>query len=101
MTRVEGNAGPPANDRDLGRALKLAWSLPSADFYATADLATAKRIGGVGGVFGRVGAGRLLALGPPPAHRRGVGGGLRGVLLGGTPVPGYRPRPVADAGVAD
>ncbi len=47
MTRVEGTAAPPANDRDLGRALKLAWSLPSADFYATADLATAKRIGGL------------------------------------------------------
>ena len=47
MTRVEGGPAPPVDDGDLGRALKLGLSLPSADFYATTDLATAKRIGGI------------------------------------------------------
>ena len=47
MTWVKGDATPAEAGTDLRRALRLAWSLPYADFYATADLKTAKRIGGI------------------------------------------------------
>src|SRR2546430_9143155 len=90
MTRVEGNAGPPANDHDLGRALKLAWSLPSADFYATADLATAKRIGGIVWLIGWVVAVVLLPVAPPTEHVGDVGWVFVAISLLGTLALVYR-----------
>jgi diguanylate cyclase (GGDEF)-like protein len=68
MTRVEGGPAPPVDDRDLGRALKLGLSLPSADFYATTDLATAKRIGGILWLIGWILVVVLLPVAPPTAH---------------------------------
>jgi diguanylate cyclase (GGDEF)-like protein len=84
MTRVEGNPGPPATDRDLGRALKLAWSLPSADFYATADLATAKRIGGLLWLIGWIFVVVLLPVAPPTEHVGDLGWVFVAVTLLGT-----------------
>jgi diguanylate cyclase (GGDEF)-like protein len=84
MTRVRGSAGPPANDRDLGRALRLAWSLPSADFYATADLATAKRIGGLLWLIGWVFVVVLLPVAPPTEHVGDIGWVFVAVTLLGT-----------------
>src|SRR3954464_1412787 len=84
MTRVEGNEGPPGPDRDIGRALRLAWSLPSADFYATADLATAKRMGGILWLIGWLAVGGLLPIAPPTEHVGDVGWVFVGVTLLGT-----------------
>jgi hypothetical protein len=84
MTRVQGSAEPPANDRDLGRSLKIAWSLPSADFYATADLATAKRMGGIVWLIGWVVVVVLLPVAPPTEHVGDVGWVFVAVTLLGT-----------------
>jgi diguanylate cyclase (GGDEF)-like protein len=73
MTRVEQNEGASDTDRDLGRALTLAWSLSSSDFYATTDLATAKRIGGIVWLIGWFVAVVLLPVAPPTEHVGDVG----------------------------
>ena len=90
MTRVEGNEGPPGPDRDIGRSLKLAWSLPSADFYATADLATAKRIGGIVWLIAWVFVVVLLPVAPPTEHVGDAGWVFVAVTLVGTLALVYR-----------
>ena len=74
MTRVDHNAGPERPDRDFRGALRLAWKLPPADHYATAaDLATAKRIGGILWLVGWFIVVVLLPVAPPTGHVGGWG----------------------------
>src|SRR5205085_458380 len=55
-------------------ALRLAWKLPPADHYATAaDLATAKRIGGILWLVGWLVVVVLLPVAPPTGHVGGWG----------------------------
>lgn len=84
MTRVEGNGEAPGTDRDLGQSLRLAWSLPSADFYATADLATAKRIGAIVWLIGWFVVVVLLPVAPPTEHVGDVGWVIVAASLLGT-----------------
>jgi diguanylate cyclase (GGDEF)-like protein len=90
MTRVEGRSRPPGPGRDLGRAVKLARALSSADFYATADLATAKLIGGIlwliAGVFVVV----VLPVVPPTEHVGDIGWVLVALTLLATLAQVYR-----------
>ncbi len=90
MTRVEGNPRPAGADRDLRRALKLAWSLPARDFYATADLKTAKRIGGILWLIGWLVVVVLLPVAPPTDHVGDAGWLFVGVALVGTLALVYR-----------
>jgi len=76
MTWVKGDAPPAEAENDLRRALRLAWSLPYADFYATADLKTAKRMGGILWLVAWVIVVLLLPVAPPTEH---VGGRRVGV----------------------
>lgn len=73
MTRVKGNGGPAEADNYLGRALKLAWSLPPADFYATADMKTAKQIGGILWLTAWLVIVLLLPVAPPTEHAGDAG----------------------------
>ena len=73
MTRVGGSQGTPGAGRDIGRALTLARRLSSADFYATADLATAKRIGGILWLIAWCFVVVVLPVAPPTEHVGDVG----------------------------
>jgi diguanylate cyclase (GGDEF)-like protein len=84
MTRVKGDAPPAEAETDLRRALRLAWSLPYADFYATADLKTAKRIGGILWLVAWVIVVLLLPVAPPTEHVGDVGWVFVAVTLLGT-----------------
>jgi diguanylate cyclase (GGDEF)-like protein len=84
MTRVKGNAVPPGTDRGLASALKVAWSLPSRDFYATGDLPTAKRIGGILWLIGWSVVVLLLPVAPPTEHVGDAGWVFVGVTLTGS-----------------
>jgi diguanylate cyclase (GGDEF)-like protein len=84
MTRVEGSAGKSGTDRGLVGALKVAWSLPSKDFYATGDLPTAKRIGGILWLIAWFVLVLLLPVAPPTEHVGDVGWVFVGVTLTGS-----------------
>jgi diguanylate cyclase (GGDEF)-like protein len=84
MTRVRGNEGPAEADNYLRRALRLAWSLPAADFYATADLRTAKRIGGILWLVAWFVVVLLLPVAPPTEHVGDAGWVFVAVTLLGT-----------------
>jgi diguanylate cyclase (GGDEF)-like protein len=62
----------------------VAWSLPSTDFYATADLATAKRIGGILWLIGWLVVVVLLPVAPPTEHVGDAGWAFVAVTLLGT-----------------
>jgi GGDEF domain-containing protein len=84
MTRVKGNRGPAEADNYLRRALRLAWSMPYADFYATADLRTAKRIGGILWLVAWFVVVLLLPVAPPTEHVGDAGWVFVAVTLLGT-----------------
>src|SRR6476469_2819887 len=85
MTRVKRNTGPAEDDDYLRRALRLAWSLPSADFYAPADMRTAKRIGGIVWLTAWLVIVLLLPIAPPKEHVGDAGWIFVAVPLLGTP----------------
>ena len=85
MTWVKGDATPAEAENDLRRALRLAWSLPYADFYATADLKTAKRMGGILWLVAWVIVVLLLPVAPPTEHVGDVGWVFVAVTLVATP----------------
>jgi diguanylate cyclase (GGDEF)-like protein len=84
MTRVETKRDPSGPDRYARRALRLAWSLPSADFYATTDLVTAKRMGGILWLISWLAVVVLLPVAPPTAHVGGIGWVFVALTLLGT-----------------
>jgi diguanylate cyclase (GGDEF)-like protein len=82
MTRVEADPATGRTERDLRGALRAARALSSAEFYGTADLVTAKRIGGIMWLIGWLIVVVLLPFAPPTQHLGNAGWVLvAGILL--------------------